>query len=157
MVFDALLGVKNKRYYKYKYECRLAKSLLRECWLWKEPVWSRCCEQYTLLLKTSRVHSSKHQDQTDSSQSQHSLKRDFTHGCTRKSTIYSYVSFSLITIALKPPKTWCLTNWAQILIGLLFYAYVGIHQVMITKGIQCLNIKIAVEIDNTFHKAIELW
>ncbi len=26
------------------------KSLLRECWLWKEPVWSRRFEQYTLLV-----------------------------------------------------------------------------------------------------------
>ena len=28
----------------------MCKSLLCECWLWEEPVWSRHCEQYTLLV-----------------------------------------------------------------------------------------------------------
>ena len=43
------------------------------------------------LLKTSRVYCSKRRDQTGSSQSHHSVKRDFTHFCTRKFTIHIYI------------------------------------------------------------------
>ena len=38
-------------------------------------------------MKTSRVYCSKHQEQTGSFQRQHSLKRDFTCGCTVNSTL----------------------------------------------------------------------
>ena len=59
------------------------------CWLWKEPLWFRRFEQYTLLVR----HSPDVETTTALFRASASPKRDLYNGCTRKFTSNSYFLF----------------------------------------------------------------